>query len=34
MTKIFVCFHKEHKFYIQMYPQNIDRYMPYEQTLK
>lgn len=31
MTKIFVCFHKEHKFYIQIYPQNIDCYMPYEQ---
>lgn len=31
MTKIFVCFHREHKFYIQIYPRNIDCYMPYEQ---
>lgn len=31
MTKIFVCFHREHKFYIRIYPQNIYYYMPYEQ---
>ena len=31
MTKIFVCFHREHKFYIQIYPQNIGYYTPYEQ---